>query len=163
MTLQAIITRNDKETKFTAINDIIILKNAPSGILDIDILCSGIETARYKADGVILSTASGSTAYAMSAGGPIIHPSVKAINLTPICAHSLLSRPIILPEFENITVKTNANNQEKRAYIVSDGINSIELNQNDDINVSRYEKNIKFVNIEGKNYYSAINTKLMER
>lgn len=163
LTLKAEIKSKDKTTVFTAINDIIISKSAPSGILNIDVWCSNTQTARYRADGIILSTASGSTAYAMSAGGPIIHPSVKAINLTPICAHSLLSRPIILPEFEQITIKTNADNVDKQAYVVADGLRSAKLQKDDEICVTRYEKNIKFVNIEGKSYYSAINQKLIER
>jgi len=163
LTLQTTIKQNDKITVFTAVNDIIISKSAPSGILNIDVLCSDIETARYRADGVILSTASGSTAYAMSAGGPIIHPSVKAINLTPICSHSLLSRPIILPEFEKITIKTNANMNDKQAFVVADGLRSVQITKDDEILVSRYEKNIKFINLDGKSYYSAINSKLIER
>ena len=163
LTLKAIVKSDDKNTVFTAINDIIISKSAPSGILNIDVSCSGTQTARYRADGIILSTASGSTAYAMSAGGPIMHPSVKAISLTPICAHSLLSRPIILPEFEEVIINTNADNVEKQAFVVADGLRSVKLQKNDKIFVSRYQKNIKFVNIEGKNYYSAINQKLIER
>lgn len=163
LTLQVSIGHKDRVKKFTAVNDIIICKNAFSGILDIDICCANIKTANYRADGIIISTASGSTAYAMSAGGPIMHPSVKAITITPICAHSLLSRPIILPEFENISVKTNANLNKKQAFVVADGINSEQITQHDEITVSRYEKNIKFICVEGKSYYSAINKKLMER
>ncbi|MBE6788222.1 MAG: NAD(+)/NADH kinase [Ruminococcaceae bacterium] len=163
LTLQVSIGHKDRVKKFTAVNDIIICKNAFSGILDIDICCADIKTANYRADGIIISTASGSTAYAMSAGGPIMHPSVKAITITPICAHSLLSRPIILPEFENISVKTNANLNKKQAFVVADGINSEQITQHDEITVSRYEKNIKFICVEGKSYYSAINKKLMER
>lgn len=155
-------SKQEKKT-FTAINDVIICKNAVSGIIDIDVNCGDIETAHYRGDGVILATASGSTAYAMSAGGPIIHPSVKAISLTPICAHSLLSRTIVLPESEIITVKTNANQQKRTACVVADGIDSTEITEDDEVTISRYYKNVKFICLDGKNYYSAINQKLMER
>ena len=163
LALKVDIQSEQGKRSFTAINDIIVCKNAFSGIIDIDVNCGGIETAHYRGDGVILSTASGSTAYAMSAGGPIMHPSVKAISLTPICAHSLLSRTIVLPENEVITIKTNANSQKRTAYVVADGINFQQITENDEIVVSRYHKNVKFICIDGKNYYSAINQKLMER
>ncbi len=163
LALKVEIQNEQEKNTFTAINDVIICKNAFSGIIDIDVNCGGIETAHYRADGIILSTASGSTAYAMSAGGPIMHPSVKAISLTPICAHSLLSRTIVLPESEVITVKTNANLEKKTACVVADGINSRQITENDTIKISRYHKNIKFICLDGKNYYSAINQKLMER
>ncbi|MBQ8869387.1 MAG: NAD(+)/NADH kinase [Oscillospiraceae bacterium] len=163
LVLKVDIENKDGKTSFNAINDVIICKNAFSGIIDIDVNCGGIETAHYRADGIILSTASGSTAYAMSAGGPIMHPSVKAISLTPICAHSLLSRTIILPENETVTVKTNANLDKKTACVVADGLCSQQITENDKITINRYHKNVKFICLEGKNYYSAINQKLMER
>ncbi|MBQ7799562.1 MAG: NAD(+)/NADH kinase [Oscillospiraceae bacterium] len=163
LVLKAQVENSNRIKSFTAINDIIICKNAFSGIIDIDVKCGGIETAHYRADGIILSTASGSTAYAMSAGGPIMHPAVKAISLTPICAHSLMSRTIVLPENEIITVRTNANLDKKTACVVADGLSSEQITEDDVITIGRYNKNIKFICIEGKNYYSAINQKLMER
>ena len=152
---------NSKTTRFTAINDIVISKNAFSGIIDIDVECNGVETAKYRADGIIFSTASGSTAYAMSAGGPIMHPDIKGIALTPICAHSLFARTIILPESEQITVKTNAESVKKRVFVVADGLNSVDITEGDIIKISKYNKNIKFIRINGKSFYSSINKKLM--
>lgn len=163
LVLKVNVENSKRKKTFSAINDVIICKNAFSGIIDIDVNCGGIDTAHYRADGIILSTASGSTAYAMSAGGPIMHPSVKAISLTPICAHSLLSRTIILPENEIVTVKTNANLDKRTACVVADGLSSEQITENDTVTVERYHKNIKFICLEGKNYYSAINQKLMER
>ncbi len=163
LVLRVDIENKDGKTSFNAINDVIICKNAFSGIIDIDVNCGGIETAHYRADGIILSTASGSTAYAMSAGGPIMHPAVKAISLTPICAHSLMSRTIVLPENETVTVKTNANLDKKTACVVADGLCSQQITENDKITIKRCNKNVKFICLDGKNYYSAINQKLMER
>ncbi len=164
MTLEVSICRqNGTEQSFTAINDVVICKNAFSGIIDLDVVCSDVPTAHYRADGIIFSTASGSTAYAMSAGGPIMHPDVKAISLTPICTHSLLSRTIILPEYEEVTVKTNADSARRKVFVVADGLNSADVMENDIIKIRRYEKNIKFLCASEKSYYSAINKKLMER
>ncbi|MEE1280124.1 MAG: NAD(+)/NADH kinase [Oscillospiraceae bacterium] len=164
MTLEVSICRqNGTQQCFTSINDVVICKNAFSGIIDLDVYCSDVPTAHYRADGIIFSTPSGSTAYAMSAGGPIMHPDVKAISLTPICAHSLLSRPIILPEYEEITVKTNADSAKRKVFVVADGLNSADVAENDIIKICRYEKNIKFISANEKSFYSAVNKKLMER
>ena len=152
---------NGRITQFTAINDIVISKNAFSGIIDIDVECNGVETAKYRADGVIFSTASGSTAYAMSAGGPIMHPDVKAITLTPICAHSLFARTIILPESERIIVKTNAEAVKRKVFVVADGLKSLDISEGDVIKISKYSKNAKFIRISEKNFYSSVNNKLM--
>lgn len=152
---------NGKKTLFTAINDIVISKNAFSGIIDIDVECNRVETAKYRGDGIIFSTASGSTAYAMSAGGPIMHPAVKAIALTPICAHSLFARTIILPEDEEITVKTNAESIKRKIFVVADGLNLVDIDKGDVIKISKYNKNIKFIKINGKSFYSSVNKKLM--
>ncbi len=164
MTLQVtVVKKNGKEHSFTAINDVAICKNAFSGIIDFDVFCSNTKTAHYRADGIIFSTASGSTAYAMSAGGPIMHPDVKAISLTPICSHLLMSRTIILPEYEEIIVKTNAESQKKHVFVVADGLNSIDIAEDDIIKIKRYCKDIRFIRVNDKSFYSAINKKLMER
>lgn len=161
-TLKVEIEHSDgKITRFTAINDIVISKNAFSGIIDIDVKCNGVETAKYRGDGIIFSTASGSTAYAMSAGGPIMHPDVKAITITPICAHSLFARTIILPENEQITVKTNAESVKRKVFVVADGLGSVDIDEGDVIKISKYDKNIKFIQINGKSFYSSVNRKLM--
>ncbi len=162
MTLKTTIYHKDKSVSFAAVNDIVISKNAITGILDIDVDCSNIRTAHYRGDGIIVSTPSGSTAYAMSAGGPIMHPSVKAIAITPVCAHSLQARTMVLPENEKITIKTNAGLVHKSAYVIADGINAEELFEGDSVEICRHIKNIKFISLKDKNYYYALNRKLME-
>ncbi len=163
-TLHISVKHPDKtEVEFTAINDIVICKNAISGIIDLNISCGGIKTAHYRADGVIISTASGSTAYAMAAGGPIMHPGVKGISITPICAHSLHARTIVLPEYEVININTDANSKRIKAFVVADGISSEEITEDDVIEIKRYEKNVKFISLNGKSFYSSIDNKLMER
>ena len=162
MTLSVTINHQKSNITYNAINDVVICKNAFSGIIDLSVECGDIETARYRGDGIIISTPSGSTAYAMSAGGPIIHPSVKSISITPICAHSILSRTIVLPEYETIKVITNAN-LRKKVFVVADGMISEEICENDIVEIKKNEKNIKFICLKEKSFYSAINNKLMER
>ena len=160
--LKASIYSGKDSKSFLAINDVVISKNTVTGILDIDLTCSNIRTAHYRGDGVIISTPSGSTAYAMSAGGPIMHPYVKAIAITPICAHSLQARTMVLPENEIISIKTNAGSVDKSAYVVVDGKKFKELQDRDVIEIVRYDKNVKFVTLNTNNYYYNVNKKLME-
>lgn len=160
--LKASIYSGKDSKSFLAINDVVISKNTVTGILDIDVNCSNIRTAHYRGDGVIISTPSGSTAYAMSAGGPIMHPYVKAIAITPICAHSLQARTMVLPENEIISIKTNAGSVNKSAYVVVDGKKFKELQDRDVVEIVRYDKNVKFVTLNTNNYYYNVNKKLME-
>lgn len=163
-TLSVTVTHsNGKKRSFVAVNDMVISRNALSRIIDISVACGGIKTAHYRADGVIVSTASGSTAYAMAAGGPIVHPSVKGISITPICAHSLYARTLLLPDYESITINTNANSDTIKAFIVADGISSEEITKDDVVEIKRHDKNLKFIQLKGKNFYSAIDKKLMEK
>lgn len=162
ITLKTTIHSKQESKSFLAINDVVISKNTVTGILDIDVECSNIKTAHYRGDGVIISTPSGSTAYAMSAGGPIMHPYVKAIAITPICAHSLQARTMVLPENEKISIKTNAGAVNKSAYVVADGKHYKELQDGDTVEISRYNKNIKFITLNTNNYYFTVNRKLME-
>ncbi len=162
-TLEVHIQNDVKDISFTAINDVVICKNALSGIIDFKISCSGVETARFPADGVVVSTAVGSTAYAMSAGGALIHPDVKAFSITPICAHSLFARPMIVPEAEVVRVQTNANEQQRRVFVIADGNESAQITSQDVVSVFRHPKRARFVKPCAQRYYTAINEKLMDR
>ncbi len=163
-TLSVTVTHKDgSKHNFVAVNDMVISRNALSRIIDINISCGGIKTAHYRADGIIVSTASGSTAYAMAAGGPIVHPSVKGISITPICAHSLYARTLLLPDYENITIYTNANSDTIKAFMVADGISSEEINKDDVVEIKRHDKTLKFILLKGKSFYSSIDKKLMEK
>lgn len=154
---------NGEKRRFTAINDMVISRNALSKIIDIQVSCGGIKTAHYRADGIIVSTASGSTAYAMASGGPIVHPSVKGISITPICAHSLYARTLLLPDDESVTITTNANSGTVKAFMVADGISSEEICKDDVVEITRHDKKLKFILLNGKSFYSSIDKKLMEK
>lgn len=160
--LKTSINSGGNTKTFFAINDVVISKNTVTGILDVDVDCNNMRIAHYRGDGIIISTPSGSTAYAMSAGGPIMHPYVKAIAITPICAHSLQARTMVLPENEKISIKTNAGKVNRSAFVVADGKNFEELRDGDVVEIVRNDKNIKFVTLNTNNYYFTVNKKLME-
>lgn len=98
-------TASDKPARSLCLNDVVISKAGIARLIDLDVLCNNKLIARYKCDGVIISTSLGSTAYNLAAGGPIIHPECPVLVLTPICAHSLTSRPLVLPISAALTIQ----------------------------------------------------------
>jgi NAD+ kinase len=105
--------------EYEALNDVVIAKSSIARIVDIDAYAGGSFVCEYKADGLIISTPTGSTAYSLSAGGPIIYPTVNAICLTPICPHTLTNRPLIIPAEMGVRVVSRAHGEE--AYLTVDG------------------------------------------
>lgn len=104
---------------FEALNDVVVAKTAIARMIDLETHVDGHYVSTYKADGLIVATPTGSTAYSLSAGGPIIFPAVNAICLTPICPHMLTNRPVIVPETSTVTVICQAGDRE--AFLTVDG------------------------------------------
>jgi len=117
--------------QFEALNDVVITKSTIARIVDLDAHVDHMFVCRYKADGLILATPTGSTAYSLSAGGPIIFPSVAAICITPICPHMLTNRPVIVPETSAVRITCQA--EDGAAYLTIDGQIGEPLNRNDQI------------------------------
>jgi len=112
--------RSEKDEKFFALNDVSITITGSSRMIEIVVEADGELMSRYRADGIIVSTPTGSTAYNLAAGGPVVHPDVDAIIVTPICAHILSIRPVLLPSSTvvNITVRVKG---EEKLMISADG------------------------------------------
>ncbi len=118
--LHAELLRAEKSVaNWEALNDVVITKSAIARMIDLDTHVDQMFVCRYKADGLIVATPTGSTAYSLSAGGPIIFPSVGAICLTPICPHMLTNRPVIVPETSTIRVTCQA--EDDSAFLTIDG------------------------------------------
>src|ERR1019366_8442905 len=106
-------------TPFLALNDAVLNKGAIARILDFEVRVNGEKVSTYKSDGLIVSTPTGSTAYSLAAGGPIVTPGVEAFLVTPICAHTLTQRPLVLPDTVKIEVAVKS--QREAAYLTVDG------------------------------------------
>jgi NAD+ kinase len=118
--LHAELVRNEKPiASYEALNDVVITKSAIARMIDVDVHVDQMFVCRYKADGLIVATPTGSTAYSLSAGGPIIFPSVGAICLTPICPHMLTNRPVIVPDTSEIRIDPQAGDES--AFLTIDG------------------------------------------
>lgn len=124
----------DRES-FRALNDVVINKRALGRMLELNVVAGGERFCSYRADGLIIATPTGSTAYALSAGGPIVFPSLEVVVLAPICPHTLSNRPVVLPDsFEiEVRVKTDDNG----AMLTVDGQQTARIASNDTLRVRR--------------------------
>lgn len=139
------------------LNELVIMTSQPGKMLDLEISVDEETVDNVRADGLIISTPSGSTAYAMSAGGPIVDPRVDAAVIIPICPFKLNTRPKIVPADSKITVKFN--DVDKKGLAVLDGVNDKEYGYMDEIRLRKSENFAYFVRFR-KNFYESVNKKL---
>jgi NAD+ kinase len=159
MLLAAEVLRNGKRlAEYAAMNDVVITKSAMSRIINLEVSVDGRYATGYRADGLIISTPTGSTAYCLSAGGPIVYPTMDAVVLTPICSHTLTNRPVVLPADQRLEVTLLTEHQE--VMLTVDGQVGFALNCNDTVAVSRAASRIKLVRDPRKHFFSVLRTKL---
>lgn len=144
--------------KYTVLNDAVINKGALARIIGLEVKVGGNYLTRYRSDGLIISTPTGSTAYSMAAGGPIIYPMMDAIILTPICAHILANRPIVIPPAENVTISLESGGED--AVLTLDGQEGLPLNIGDKVEVVRSKKRTFIINDEDYDYFKVLRCKL---
>ncbi len=146
------------EKEFMAVNDIVITTGALARVITLKISIDKEHLSTYSADGLIVSTPTGSSAYSLSAGGPIVNPQMKGIILTPICPHTLAIRPLVISENEtvHITVKSNHNNGK----ITVDGQEGFALSQEEKIKVKKAPYFLNLVKPEKRSFYQILRTKL---
>ena len=146
---------------FTALNDIVVSKDAGCKIADFIVSKKGSVISSLRADGLIFSTPTGSTAYSLSAGGPIIEPSMECIEFTQICPHSLLARSMMFKSDSVLDVKFRANNDAKTVLTV-DGNEVLKLVKSDVLKIYKSKSFIELVDIQGGSFFSSVNEKLMQ-
>lgn len=155
------VVRNEKIIfNEVALNDIVITKETQSRMIALDLLIDNHHASEYRADGIIVSTATGSTAYNLSAGGPIVHPSVDSITITPICPHSLAVRTIVLPSDSKIEIRQKKIKTHEDIIAITDGHQWINLKENDRIIVLKAEFSINIVYEDSSKYYLRLKEKL---
>lgn len=158
MLLECVHHGENSVDSYLALNDIVISNGSLSKIIELDISCDERHIATYRADGIILSTPTGSTAYALSAGGPVIEPSINCISLTPICPHSLLNRTVIFKKNNVLSVKSSKLNLHP-IYITVDGQEGVRLFENDRVQIKRSEKTVKLISLKQRSFYEVLSSK----
>ena len=163
MMLEVYITR-DKEVlhKGKSLNEIVVARSGFSRIISLSVYVNGELANKYRGDGIIVATPTGSTGYNLSAGGPVITPNNQVIVITPICPHSLNSRSIVISEEDEIVVKveTSKKTQNKEVLATFDGHEAIQLNAEDVIEIKKSKKVTKFIKFKSNNFFETLRSKL---
>jgi NAD+ kinase len=145
-------------SKGRVLNDIVINKAAIARIIEIDVRLNGLFVNSFRADGLIVATPTGSTAYNLSAGGPIVYPSMNAVVLTPICPFTLTNRPIVVPDRAEIELKLPG--EHKGVLLTLDGQTGIPLNSGDTVLIRKSETTFNLVQPPNRNYFDVLRNKL---
>lgn len=157
--LDAVVHRDKgRVAHFRVLNDVVINKGALARIIDLETHVDYSYVTTFKADGLIISTPTGSTAYSLSAGGPVLYPTLNCILMTPICPHTLTNRPIVLPDGYVITV--NLRTESEDIYLTLDGQTGFALRQYDTIEVKKAACTAKFLIPCKRDYFDILRTKL---
>ncbi len=157
--IEADIVRADEViSSFLALNDVVLNKGAIARVLDFDVWVDGKFISTYKSDGLIVATPTGSTAYSLAAGGPVIVPSVAAFIVTPICAHTLTNRPIVLPD--SATIEVAVKSQRESVYLTVDGQVGIAVRSEDTVRIKKASSSVELIQSPQKNYFEILRQKL---
>ena len=158
MMLEGSIIEENSCKKLHCLNDIVISRGTLSRIVNYEVYIDNVLYTCFNSDGLIISTPTGSTAYALSAGGPLLYPTLDVISLTPICPHSMHSRSIILEGNSEILIKVDRKNES--VYLTLDGQEAENLQTSEKILIKKYNYKCKLIKINGKNYFEVLRKKI---
>ena len=163
MMLKAEVIQNGvSEGEYHCLNDAVISRGDVARLIDINVFCEGRPVTNTRADGMIVSTPTGSTAYSMAAGGPVVSPDNSCFIVTPICPHSLVNRSIVFSADKELllTVSSEINNG---AFLSIDGGSSIFVDTNTQIVISKSDFTADLIKVKPENFYEILNKKIIER
>ncbi|HXJ47268.1 MAG TPA: NAD(+)/NADH kinase [Candidatus Dormibacteraeota bacterium] len=140
------------------LNEVVINKSALARMIEVRLTINTDFVCRYRADGLIVATPTGSTAYSLSAGGPIVHPNVESLIITPICPHTLSDRPIVVDD--KCCVELSVAGPAESVYLTLDGQKGIPMQSGDKVRIVRAEERLKLIQPKRKSYYEILRSKL---
>lgn len=144
--------------KFFALNDVVIDKGASPRIIQLSVYVGDEYVSTSTADGLIVATPTGSTAYSLSAGGPIVNPAMKAIIITPICPHILANRPMVISAEETFTVEIKSEDAEVKFTV--DGQENLALRSGDRVQIKKADHSVRLIKSSDRSFYDLLRTKL---
>jgi NAD+ kinase len=158
--LRALVRRQGRpDVTADVLNDVVITKAGPSRIIEVDVSVDGAFVSSFRADGIIVSSPTGSTAYNLAAGGPILHPTLPAVVITPICPHMLTNRPLVVGDEARIEVSLRAG-RDVEVYAALDGQETFAFADGDHVAVTGSPRRLKLVKAPGRDYFAVLRTKL---
>ena len=158
MSNNATIEKNDQKIEQVALNDFVITNSQSHRMLNATIYVDGHMVGNYRADGLIISTPTGSTAYSLSAGGPIVTPKVDSLIITPTAAHTLTSRPLVVPSDSNITLSFP--NSDDSIQFIADGQVHEYLDPSCKVKITRADFSVKLIDFEDTDYFETLRKKM---
>lgn len=159
--LQASVCKNNKCREFFALNDIVITRGTLSRVISLNVFIDNDFVTAISGDGLILASPTGSTAYSLSAGGPVISPALSAITMTPICPHSLSNRSIVVSGKEIIRVDLKVGSGD--AYLTIDGQEGYKIAEGENVTINSAPFSTNLVKVSDRSFYDVLRTKLTER
>lgn len=142
------------------LNDIVFTRTVRSRLISLDVSVGGQFVTTVRADGLIVASPTGSTAYNLAAGGPIVHPAMDAVVLTPIAAHTLTNRPIVLPASRDVRVQPAESNDDAEVYVTFDGQSGFPLCAGDQVTIARAPRPLRLVRATSRTYFEVLAEKL---
>jgi NAD+ kinase len=142
----------------TVLNEAVINKGALARMIEVELLIDGEFVCRYRVDGLIVATPTGSTAYSLSAGGPIVHPSVESWVITPICPHTLSDRPVVIRDSSEVEIDLSAGTES--VFLTLDGQTGIPMQPADRVRMTRAAERLKLIQPQKKSYFEILHSKL---
>lgn len=161
MMLEVKLEVDGKSKVYYALNDAVLARGSLSRILDLKVNFNDTNVCDYRADGLIVSTPTGSTAYSLSAGGPVIDPSINCILLTPICPHSLLTRSVVFGPDARLSVQASSN-YDSEIFLTIDGESFVKITDHQNIEFCRSNQTARIIKLKNDNFYEVVNEKLAE-
>ena len=150
--------QGERLSEYAALNDVVITKSAMSRIIRLEVAVDGDFATGYRADGLILSTPTGSTAYSLATGGPILEPTLSAIVVAPICPHTLTHRPIVVPG--NAAIHVTLRSFGDTVILIPDGQPGVRLNNGDKVEARDYGLPVSLIKVPSRSYYEILRDKL---
>jgi NAD+ kinase len=141
------------------LNDVVVTKASLSRIVELDVTIDGAFVSAFRADGLIISSPTGSTAYNLAAGGPILHPSLAAVVVTPICPHMLTNRPLVVADTSRIEVRLREG-RNVAVHVSFDGQSGLAIGRGDTLVVTRSPRSLRLVKSPQRDYYEVLRAKL---
>jgi len=154
----SVIRKGKGVAEFTVLNDAVVNKGALARIIDMETTINGDYVTTFKSDGLIISTPTGSTAYNLSAGGPIVYPSLHCIILTPICPHTLTNRPIVVPD--DVEIRATLKTRQQEVILTLDGQQGFPLEVEDVVEVRKSAVGIRLIKSPYRHYFEVLREKL---
>ena len=159
--LEGVVRHNGSESRFCAMNDIVVTSGDSARVIGVDVALGGCQVTSYLCDGLIISTPTGSTGHSLSAGGPILTPETRAFVLSPICPHTLSSRPLVVPDAGEIEVRVERQSGASRLSV--DGQLLLSLDIGDTIIARRCAQRVRFLHLPDYDYFDVLRRKLLWR